>query len=85
MYNVYAYSDPNVHAMVLAQQTLRCTCTYNRMLCVLYTYSTTLYQEIALHHASISGHRDIVQLLLEKGADPNVRDQVSLLLTSIFI
>ena len=51
----------------------------------MYTYSTALYQVSALHHASIRGHRDIVQLLLEKGADPNARDEVSVLLKSIHI
>ena len=55
---------------------------YNRMLYILVPL-TALYQETALHHASIRGHREIVQLLLEKGVDPNARDEVSVLLNSI--
>ena len=54
-------------------------CVYNGMYNVMHDYSTTQHHKTALHHASISGHRDIVQLLLEKGADPNIRDEVSLL------
>ena len=51
---------------------------------VMYTCSTTQYQyqKTALHHASERGHRETVQLLLEKGADPNVQDKVSVLLMS---
>ena len=48
---------------------------------VMYTCSITQYhQKTALHYASEKGHREIVQLLLEKGADPNVQDIVSGLL-----
>ena len=50
-------------------------CIYN----VMHDYSTTQHHKTALHYASERGHRDIVQLLLEKGADPIVRDDVSLL------
>ena len=32
----------------------------------------------ALKHASISGHGDVVELLLSAGADPNVQDKVKL-------
>lgn len=28
----------------------------------------------ALHHAALNGHKDIVRLLIERGADPNSRD-----------
>ena len=57
---------------------------YDGMYNAMYTCSTTLYQVSALHHASIRGHHEIVQLLLEKGADPNARDEVSVLLIFIF-
>ena len=49
---------------------------------VMYTCSTTQYRKTALHHASEKGHHETVQLLLEKGADPNVQDEVSVLLKS---
>ena len=49
---------------------------YNGMYNVTYTCSTTQYQRTALHHASDKSHRETVQLLLEKGAEPNVRDEV---------
>ena len=49
---------------------------------VMYTCSTTQYQRTALHYASEEGHHETVQLLLEKGADPNVQDKVSVLLKS---
>ena len=53
-----------------------------KMYNVMYTCSTTQFQKTALHHASDKGHHDTVQLLLEKGADPNVQDNVSVLLKS---
>ena len=49
------------------------------MSCV-YTYSTTQGQETPLHRASGRDDRETLQLLLEKGADPNVQDIVSGLL-----
>ena len=49
---------------------------------VMYTYSTTQWQKTALHRASDKGHHETVQLLLEKGGDPNVQDWVSVLLMS---
>ena len=49
---------------------------YNGM----YTCSTTQDQKTALHCASEEGHHETVQLLLEKGADPNVQNKVSVLL-----
>ena len=55
---------------------------YNGMHNVMYTCSTTQDQMTALHYASGKGHRDTVQLLLEKGADLNVQDNVSVLLKS---
>ena len=56
---------------------------YNGMYNVMYTCSTTqLFQETALHYASRRGDHETVQLLLEKGADPNVQDKVSVLLKS---
>ena len=56
---------------------------YNVMYNVMYTCSTTQWsQNTALHYASERGHRETVQLLLEKGADPNVQDSVSVLLMS---
>ena len=47
---------------------------------IMYTCSTTQDQKTALHYASGKGHHETVQLLLEKGADPNVQDMVSVLL-----
>ena len=47
---------------------------YNGMYNVMYTFSTKQYQKTALHYASDRGHRETVQLLLEKGADPKARD-----------
>ena len=55
---------------------------YKGMYNVMYTCSTTQDQKTALHYASDKGHRETVQLLLEKGADPNVQDNVSVLLKS---
>ena len=49
---------------------------------VMYTCSTTQWQRTALHYASEEGHHETVQLLLEKGADPNVQDMLSVLLKS---
>ena len=50
---------------------------------VMYTCSTTqLFQETALHYASRRGDCETVQLLLEKGADPNLQNRVSVLLKS---
>ena len=49
---------------------------YNGMYNVMYTCFTTQYQT-ALHCASKKGHHETVQLLLEKGADPNAQDMVS--------
>ena len=53
------------------------------MLC---TCSIIQYHKTALHHAVERGHREIVQLLMEKGADPNVQlqDLVGVLLKSSF-
>ena len=48
----------------------------------MYTCSTTQDQETALHLASEEGHHETVQLLLEKGTDPNSQDKVSVLLKS---
>ena len=42
---------------------------------VMYICSTTQYHKTALHHAVERGHRETVQLLLEKGADPDVQLQ----------
>ena len=63
-----------IHEIVYrVQPTLRlCMYMYN----VMYTCSTTQDQKTALHYASKEGHHEIVQLLLEKGADPNTRDKV---------
>ena len=55
---------------------------YNEMYNVMYTCSTTQDQKTALHYASEEGHHETVQLLLEKGADPNVQDEVRVLLKS---
>ena len=55
---------------------------YNGMYNIMYTCSTTQWLETALHCASDKGHHETVQLLLEKGADPNVQDEVSVLLKS---
>ena len=55
---------------------------YNGIYNVMYTCSTTQWQKTALHYASEEGHHETVQLLLEKGADPNVQDIVSVLLKS---
>ena len=55
---------------------------YNVMYNVMYTCSTTQWRRTALHLASVGGHHETVQLLLEKGADPNVQDVVSVLLKS---
>ena len=55
---------------------------YNGIYNVMYTCSTTQWQKTALHRASEEGHHETVQLLLEKGADPNVQDKVSVLLKS---
>ena len=49
---------------------------YDGMYNVMYTCSTTQVQT-ALHCASKKGHHETVQLLLEKGADPNAQDMVS--------
>ena len=49
---------------------------------VMYTCSTTQYNQTALHYASEEGHHETVHLLLEKGVDPNVQDKVSVLLKS---
>ena len=49
---------------------------YNVMYNVMYTCSTTQWRRTALHYASEGGHHETVQLLLEKGADPNVQDMV---------
>ena len=51
---------------------------YNGMYTAVYTCSTTQCQVTALHCASKGGHHDTVQLLLEKGADPNTQDKVNL-------
>ena len=58
---------------------------YNGMHNVMYTCSTTQDQRTALHYASGKGHRDTVQLLLEKGADLNVQDGVSVLKSSLYL
>ena len=50
---------------------------YNGMYNVMYTCFTTQDQMTALHYASKKGHHETVQLLLEKGADPNAQDMVS--------
>ena len=55
---------------------------YNGMYNIIYTCFTTQYQKTALHYASEDGHHETVQLLLEKGADPNSQDMVSVLLKS---
>ena len=55
---------------------------YNGMYNIMYTCSTTQYQMTALHYASEKGHHETVQLLLEKGADPNLQNEVSVLLKS---
>ena len=39
----------------------------------------------ALHYASGKGHRETVQLLLEKGADLNVQDKVIVLKSSLYL
>ena len=53
---------------------------------VMYTYSTTQWlQMTALHYASRRGHHETVQLLLEKGADPNAQDMVSVLKSSLYL
>ena len=50
---------------------------------VMYTCSTTqFFQKAVLQCASESDRRETVQLLLEKGADPNAQDKVSVLLKS---
>ena len=49
---------------------------YKVMYNVMYTFSTTQYRNTALHRAIEGDHNEIVQLLLEKGADPNARDKV---------
>ena len=69
-----------MHGIVYrVQPTLRlCMYMYN----VMYTCSTKQDQKTALHLASERGHHETVQLLLEKGADPNVQDVVSVLLKS---
>ena len=41
----------------------------------------TQHQKTALHYASEGGHYDTVGLLLERGANPNTRDEV----ISVFI
>ena len=33
--------------------------------------------ETPLHHAARGGHTDVVQLLIDKGADINAKDEVS--------
>ena len=50
---------------------------YNGMYNVVYTCSTTQDQKTALHYVSEKGHHETVQLLLEKGADPDAQDMVS--------
>ena len=35
------------------------------------------YQRTALHYASENGHHDTARVLLERGANPNTRDNVS--------
>ena len=55
---------------------------YSGMYNVMYTCSTTQFQKTALHYASEKDHHETVQLLLEKGADPNVQDMVSVLWNS---
>ena len=52
------------------------------MMCTCFT--TQFYLNTALHRASEGDHRDVVQLLLEKGADPNAQEFVSVLLNSLF-
>ena len=58
---------------------------YNGIYNVMYTCSTTQRQMTALHYSSEKGHHESVQLLLEKGADPNVQDKVSVLLSSLYL
>ena len=40
-------------------------------------YYSSQYQKTALHYASEGGHHDTVRVLLEREADPNIRDLVS--------
>ncbi len=32
------------------------------------------FKRIALHHAAGEGHLEVIKFLLEKGANPNIRD-----------
>ena len=44
---------------------------------IMVLYYSSQDQKTALHYASKGGHRDTVRVLLERGADPNIRDRVS--------
>ena len=43
-----------------------------------HAFSTPQYQKTALHYASEEGHRETVQMLLEKGTDLSAQECVSL-------
>ena len=53
--------------------TYTCTCTY----------TCTQYGQTALYFAAHYGHEDVVELLLEAMADPNLSDMVTLTLTCV--
>ena len=46
----------------------------------MYTYKDDW---TALHHGAIDGHKDVVGLLLEAGADIHAKDNVSICITCI--
>ena len=44
----------------------------------IYMYMSSQDKATALFYASRSGHVDIVRVLLERGADPNIPDKVGI-------
>ena len=56
------------------------------MRCGIHTLYTLLqYQRTALHYASEGGHHDTLRVLLERGADPNTKDWVSMLKNNVHV
>ena len=47
-------------------------------MCFVYCYSNSQSQWTPLHHASSSGHVDVVKLLLTQGAEIDSKNEVSL-------